>query len=163
MAAAQSSSLELRQTVSADLETLFRFQLDAEYNHMAAFTPQDATDQAAYLEKWTRLLADPTIHMQSIVYEEALVGSVLIWSLHGEPQIAYGVGRPYWGRGIATQALQQFLELESQRPLYGRVAADNPRSQRVLEHCGFKKKGRERNYANARQAEIEEWVYVLEG
>jgi [ribosomal protein S5]-alanine N-acetyltransferase len=162
MATVQRNSLQLRKTSQADLDSLFLFQLDEEYNHMAAFTAQDHSDRAAYLEKWTRLIADPSISMQTIYSDGQLVGSVLIWVMDGEPQIAYGVGKPYWGRGIATEALGLFLELESTRPLYGRVAFDNPPSQRVLEKCGFVKTGTERGFANARQEEIEEFVYILD-
>jgi RimJ/RimL family protein N-acetyltransferase len=64
--------------------------------------------------------------------------------------------------GIGTRALQMFLDLEATRPLYGRVAYDNYGSQRLLEKCGFNKIKVEKGFANARQAEIEEYVYKLE-
>jgi ribosomal-protein-alanine N-acetyltransferase len=159
----QSASLKLRKTSLTDLGTFFLFQLNEESNYMAAFTAKDLSDREAYFEKWGRLIADPAIHMQSIEVEGELVGSLLIWLMGDEPQIAYGVGRQYWGRGIASEGLRMFLKLEPRRPLYGRVAFDNLRSQRVLEKCGFVRSGTERAFANARGGEIEEFVYVLEG
>ncbi|MGE8536199.1 MAG: hypothetical protein ACN6OJ_16540 [Chryseobacterium sp.] len=54
--------IQLRPTVVADLDTLFEFQLDHEARHLAAFTSKDSTDKKAYLAKYTRLLADPTIN-----------------------------------------------------------------------------------------------------
>ena len=62
---------------------------------------------------------------------------------------------------MATQALAQFLAQEPRRSLYGRVAHDNRGSQRVLAKCGFVKIGTGRDFANARQAEIDEYVYQL--
>jgi RimJ/RimL family protein N-acetyltransferase len=58
--------------------------------------------------------------------------------------------------------LKNFLNLETARPLFGRVAFDNLGSQKVLENCGFVKIGTDRGFANARQAEIEEFIYRLD-
>ncbi|MGB8382359.1 MAG: GNAT family N-acetyltransferase [Dermatophilaceae bacterium] len=53
-------------------------------------------------------------------------------------QVGYWVGREYWGRGVATQALARFVDEVSIRPLYAHVAADNVGSIRVLDQCGFR-------------------------
>jgi RimJ/RimL family protein N-acetyltransferase len=45
---------------------------------------------------------------------------------------------PFWGRGVATEALSAFLGLEPVRPLYAGVAKHNVASIRVLQKCGFK-------------------------
>ena len=60
-----------------------------------------------------------------------------------------------------TTALKHFLAIENTRPIIGRVAFDNFGSQRVLEKCGFEKIGNDIGFANARQAEIEEFIYKL--
>jgi RimJ/RimL family protein N-acetyltransferase len=70
--------------------------------------------------------------------------------------------RKFWGRGIATKALKAFLSIETNRPIYGRVAFDNLGSQKVLENCGFVRVGTDRGFANARQIEIEEFIYRLD-
>jgi RimJ/RimL family protein N-acetyltransferase len=57
--------------------------------------------------------------------------------------------------------LKEFLSVEQTRPIYGRTAFDNYGSQRVLEKCGFVKTGMDRGFANARQEEIEEYIYKL--
>jgi len=59
--------------------------------------------------------------------------------------IGYWLGEPYWGRGIATDAVRAvsdyalgqlgFLRLEAP------VFAWNPASMRVLEKCGFEREG----------------------
>jgi RimJ/RimL family protein N-acetyltransferase len=79
-----------------------------------------------------------------------------------KPQVTYWVDREFWGRGIATAALAQFLTLYRVRPVYASAAADNPGSLRVLEKCGFVRQGMEKSFANARGQEIDEVFLVLE-
>jgi ribosomal-protein-alanine N-acetyltransferase len=154
--------LRLRNTVPEDIETFFTFQLDEEANHMAAFTQPDPHDKEAYMTKWAKNLANNGISMYTIIYDGQIVGSVLAWPLEGEPQISYWLGKEFWGKGIATQAAKGFLELFSDRPIYGRIAFDNTRSMRVLTKCGFKQQGADKYYSNARKQEIEEWIFKLE-
>jgi [ribosomal protein S5]-alanine N-acetyltransferase len=72
------------------------------------------------------------------------------------------LGGSYWGKGIATCALNTFLTVDASRPLHARVAYDNVASQRVLEKYGFRVIGTERGFAEARSREIEEVVLRLE-
>ena len=53
------------------------------------------------------------------------------------------------------------METEYLRPLHGRVAFDNFGSQTVLEKCGFVRIGTDKGFANARNAEIEEFVFSV--
>lgn len=145
----------------ADLDTLFQFQLDKEGGYMAAFMSKDPTDRRAYMEKYTKLLGDPTINNQCIILDNMIVGSVAKFMMNGKAEITYWIDRKFWGRGIATEALNQLLAIESSRPIFGVVAFDNFASQRVLEKCGFAKIGVDKGYANARQMEIEEFIYKL--
>lgn len=154
--------IKLRRTEVPDLESLFRFQFDKEAIHLAAFTPKDPTDKAAYLAKYTKLLGDPSVNNQTIVVDDIIVGSIAKFVLEGNTEITYWIDRKFWGRGIATKALKNFLDLETARPIFGRVAFDNFGSQKVLEKCGFVKIGADKGFANARQTEIEEFIYKLD-
>jgi ribosomal-protein-alanine N-acetyltransferase len=154
--------VELRRTEIADLENLFQFQLDKEGGYLAAFMPKDPTDKQAYLSKYTKLLGDPNVNNQTITVNAVTVGNVAKFVMHGDAEITYWIDRNFWGRGIATKALQKFLSIESSRPIFGRVAFDNFGSQKVLEKCGFVKIGSDTGFANARQAEIEEFIYKLD-
>lgn len=161
MSTMQHRPVSLRPTEPADLPTLFRFQLDPQAAYLAAFMPPDPTNKAAYLEKFTRFLQDPTIHMQTILVAGSIAGSIAKFEQAGEAELTYWLDRGYWGKGIATAALTQFLTLERTRPLFGRVAFDNVGSQRVLEKAGFVKIGTDSGFAHARQAVIEEFIYKL--
>lgn len=81
--------------------------------------------------------------------------------MDGDIEITYWIDRKYWGQGIGTKTLKAFLTIETNRPIFGRVAFDNFGSQKVLEKCGFVKIGTDKGFANARQSEIEEFIYKL--
>ena len=153
--------IALRQTEIPDLELFFQFQLDKEASFLAAFTPKDPTNREAYLEKYIKHLADPTINMQTILLGETIVGSIAKFIIEGDTEITDWIDKNFWGKGITTEALRSFLTSENSRPIFGRVAFDNIGSQRVLEKCGFIRIGKDKGFANARQAEIEEYIYKL--
>jgi len=155
------SNIELRNTKESDLETLFVFQLDKDANYLAAFTSKDPTNKMEYIEKWTQLLNDSTVHMQTIMMNTKIAGSVVKYEMEGKAEITYWIDKQFWAKGITTIALEIFLKTEHVRPIYGRVAFDNFGSQRVLEKCGFEKIGTEKGFANAREKEIEEFIYKL--
>ena len=156
-----SPTITLRPTAPADLPVLAEFQADSEANQMAAFTAPDPNDREAYITKWTRLLTDPSIVMFVVLQNGNVVGTVGSWVLHGERQVTYWMDRSVWGQGVATTALRLFLAEFSERPLHGRLVADNIASRRVLEKCGFAANGTDRGFAQARQREVEELLYVL--
>lgn len=158
-----NQNLTLTLTTLEDLNVLFEFQLDEEAIHLAAFTPKDPIDKAAYIEKFTRLLADPNINMRTIRLNDKIVGSLAKYVMDDEAEITYWIDRQYWGQGIASTALNAFLKIETTRPINGRVAFDNFGSQKVLEKCGFIRIGKDIGFAKARQSEIEEFIYKLEG
>lgn len=153
--------IKLRPTEIADLDFLFQFQLDKEGGYLAAFMPKDPTDKAAYIAKHTKLLSDPTVNNQTIIIDNIIVGSIAKFVMEGDTEITYWIDRKFWGQGIATKVLNEFLVIETTRPVFGRVAFDNFGSQKVLEKCGFIKIGNDKGFANARQKEIEEFIYKL--
>jgi RimJ/RimL family protein N-acetyltransferase len=72
------------------------------------------------------------------------------------PEAGYWIGRPYWGRGFATEALQGAMVWASKswkrRALFAGHFADNPASGRVLEKAGFLYTGETRPaFSRARQ------------
>lgn len=153
--------IKLRRTEVSDLDNLFQFQLDREASYLAAFTPKDPTDKSSYLTKYTKLLSDPTVNNQTILVNNIVAGSVAKFMMEGNAEITYWLDKIFWGKGIATKALKYFLNLETTRPIFGRVAFDNFGSQKVLEKCGFVKIGSDKGFANSRQKEIEEFIYKL--
>jgi len=154
-------NITLAEVKKDDLNVFFQFQLDKEASYLAAFTAKDTNDETAYIERYSRYLTDPSIHMRTIMADGEIAGSISKYVMEEEAEITYWIDRKFWGKGIATAALSAFLQIEQSRPIYGRVAFDNFGSQRVIEKCGFVKIGTDKGFANARQTEIEEYIYKL--
>jgi RimJ/RimL family protein N-acetyltransferase len=150
--------------MAEDLPVFFTHQIDNEAVRMAAFTAKDPADRAAFMAHWKKILATPEIIVRTIVLGNSVAGHVMSYVEEGKPEVTYWLGREYWGRGIATRALSEFLrQVQLDRPIYARAARDNIASIRVLTHCGFALEGTGWGYANARGKEIEECLFQLGG
>ena len=158
----QPHVVTLRATRAGDLDALFAFEQNGEAVRMAAFTPPDPTDRAAFDAHWRRLLRDPGIDARTIRADGAIVGSVARWFEDDVAEITTWVDPEHWGEGIATRAMRLFLDALRERPVRARVAADNAGSIAVLEKLGFRQVGTETSFANARNADIEERIYRLD-
>jgi len=76
------------------------------------------------------------------------------------PETGYWIGRDYWGRGFATEALEGAMVWASRkwkrRALVAGHFADNPASGRVLEKAGFLYTGEVRKpFSKARQSPVD--------
>lgn len=163
----ETGDIVLRAVISSDLPIFFEYQLDAEANYMAAFTSKDPANRDAFMAHWTKILDvedDETRIIKTILFGGQVVGHVFSYEDEelGGPEVSYWIDKAYWGKGIATRALAAFLLEIKVRPLYGRAAKDNTGSVRVLEKCGFVRIGEGKGFANARGAEIEEFILKLE-
>ena len=157
-----TNELYLRDVVHDDLPIFFENQLDPEANYMAAFTAKDPTNREAFTAHWHKILANETNIIRTIIFNEQVAGSVSSYEEEGKPEVTYWLGKEYWGKGIATRALKEFLANHNRiRPMYGRIAKDNLGSRRVLEKCGFKVVSESKGFSNARGQEIEELLLEL--
>lgn len=154
----------LRDVVDDDLPIFFEQQSDRAAIHMVAFATSEPPQRAAFTAKWNKLRRDDTTTVKTILVDGKVVGNVLSfiapWS--GKREVGYWIGREYWGRGIATRALTEFLaDEEPTRPIFAGLAKDNVGSLRVLQKCGFTVIGEAREFADARGTEIEELFLEL--
>ena len=62
-----------------------------------------------------------------------------------DAEIGYWIAKPYWNRGIATEALRAMVDycfnVKGFLTLWSDFFIDNPASGRVMEKCGFKDTG----------------------
>ena len=91
-----------------------------------------------------------------------MAGNIGCWPDDGQYFLGYWIGRVWWGRGVATQALDLLLEEVPVRPLHAHVAAHNTGSIRVLEKCGFRRDRAQEATTPASDDGVEELVFVLE-
>ena len=151
----------LRDVIDDDLSIFFEQQKDTTANFMAAFTAKDPSDNVAFKAHWEKILNNETIIKKTVTYCGKVAGHVLSFGQFGEWEVSYWIGREYWGKGVATEALSQFLDFITIRPLYARAAKDNIASIRVLEKCGFEMKGEDKGYSNSRAEQVEEYILKL--
>lgn len=133
---ANAPRVSVRGVTATDLPVHFAQQCDPESNRMAAVP---ARDRASFDAHWQRNLANPECIVRTVEWDGKVVGSVVSWRLNGQRLVGYWIGREYWGRGIATAALAEFLLQFRERPLHAHVIRHNTASLRVLQKCGFQK------------------------
>jgi RimJ/RimL family protein N-acetyltransferase len=153
----------LREVRPEDLPVFFRHAHDPEARHMSAFDSPEPPEPEAHAARWARKLADPDVTTRTIEHAGEVVGNIGTWLHDGRREVFYGIGREHWGRGLASAALAAFVAEVAARPLHASVAADNARSRRVLEKCGFVPCGEGMGFAAARGCETAEAFYVLGG
>ncbi|MFN8471540.1 MAG: GNAT family N-acetyltransferase [Anaerolineae bacterium] len=129
-----TGDVHLRDVVHEDLPILFKHQLDPAATDMAQFPSRD---RASFMAHWARLLGDDTVVTKTILVGDQVAGNIGSWEQDGERLVGYWIGREYWGKGVATLALAQFVAQVRTRPLYAHVSKSNIASRRVLEKCGF--------------------------
>ena len=129
---------------------------------MAAFTSPAFDDRTSFEERLARLRSDSSTTNRVIEIDGRVVGQIASFDLEGRREVTYWIGRELWGRGIATRALQEFLQLETTRPLHAAAASDNVGSIRVLTKCGFAIVGDGRGFAYARSEETDETILRLD-
>lgn len=125
----------LREVTDHDLDALFRFQADPIAYEMADVPTRD---RPAFDAHWARIRRDPEVLLLTIDVEGAVAGHVLSFILGRDRVIGYWLGREFWGRGIATNAVGELLKIETRRPLRAHVFPSNTASARVLEKNGFR-------------------------
>lgn len=102
---------------------------------MAAFPSRD---RGAFDAHWaTKVLGNAATINRTVLVGNQVAGYIVSWPQDGLRHVGYWIGKEYWGRGVATQALAAFLHIVTERPLHAHVVTHNVASIRVLEKCGF--------------------------
>jgi RimJ/RimL family protein N-acetyltransferase len=150
------ATIRLREVIASDLPILYEYQREPEANDMAAFPPRD---HDAFMAHWAKIMADPTLVLQTILADETIAGSIGSWPKDGKRLIGYWIGKEHWGKGIASAALAVLVKEMTERPLHAFVAKRNLASIRVLQKCGFTISMELTE--SAPEDGVEEWLYQL--
>ena len=113
------------------------------------------------MSHWAKIRADDSVLVKTILFHEEVAGNIVCFEQLGEREVGYWLGKQYWGKGIATQALEEFLKQIETRPLFAHVAKHNIGSRRVLEKCGFTISGEDRFFSQILGEDINEFILVL--
>jgi RimJ/RimL family protein N-acetyltransferase len=150
--------IRLRDVILEDLPIFFEHQMDPEAIHMAA---HPSRDPEAFQAHWRELLSKETVIKKTILLDDLVVGYIMSFVYFGVREVGYWIGKAYWGQGIATQALLEFLDQVPLRPLRASAAKHNRGSLRVLEKCGFRLIGEDKEFSNVGGNVVEGFVFEL--
>ena len=130
----QVLSVVLREVADEDLPIFYEHQRDPVAVAMADFPSRD---EEAFYAHWEEVLRDPSNIVRTVEVDGETAGNLGSWNGEEGRLVGYWIGREHWGKGVATAALQAFVEEIPERPLHALVAAHNAGSIRVLEKAGF--------------------------
>lgn len=156
------TAVSLRPMQDRDFESVFALESDVLGADMIALLPRVPGDRPGFEQHWARIHGDITVVTRVIEVDGAFAGYAVSFLLDAERQVGYWVDRALWGRGIASAALALLLAELEDRPLWGRVAAANAGSRRVLERSGFVVVDTERVLSPRLGVEIDELVLRLD-
>jgi RimJ/RimL family protein N-acetyltransferase len=127
--------VRLRTVTASDVDVFFAQEQEPAAQRRANFP---ARTYDAFVQHWTaRVLGDPSVRALTVTAGDAVAGNIVSWWKDGQRQVGYWLGESFWGRGIGTTALTQFLAIETTRPLHADADAGNTASIRLLKRCGF--------------------------
>lgn len=136
--------IELRKFEQKDETLLVSYLNDEAQTHfLSARLPQPYTNEAAH---WWVNTGSKIGVVYAIIHNGIFVGSIS--AIPGEfekqkaAEIGYWVARSYWGKGIASEALQKFTDFLFENTDFIRLNASvfegNLGSAKVLQKCGYK-------------------------
>lgn len=145
----QTERLVLRPWRDDDAEALFKYACDPDVGPVAGWPVHTSVENS--LEVIRTVFAAPEVYAVVLKNTEEPVGSCGVMfandphsaAMKGhEAEIGYWIGKPYWGQGLAPEAVEALLERSFN--VLGLDAVwcghydGNLKSRRVIEKCGFR-------------------------
>ncbi len=138
-------NITIRPVSISDMENIAQLADDIDIARMTACLPSPYTLQNA--QEWLEGLSGrPNEHVFAVCGESFMgVVGLTCEPDHDRAELGYWIGRPYWGKGIATAAVRlaidyAFCELNFRR-VYAYCFAANAASRCVLEKCSLQYEG----------------------
>ncbi len=147
-----NQNIFIRKLISSDSKDINRHINDKE---IAKWTlriphPYKEIDALRFIKESKYNLKKKTAYAFGIVLQktDTVIGIIDLHSVCWESknaEIGYWIGREYWGKGIATEAVKLVLtygfEKLKLKRIYAKVFSGNKASLKVLQKNGFKKEG----------------------
>lgn len=140
----------------ADLEPMFRncwsdIQVTQWTNYAPMKTLEDVRQRAGmFTPQWLAAYERPDRYSWAITLKESGEAIGRMFGMHPddraqEVELAYELGRAFWGRGLMTEAAEAALDFFFQQVgmfrVYAYHASQNPASGRVMQKCGMRCEG----------------------
>lgn len=148
----------MRPWLESDAEALYKYASDPEVGPKAGWPPHKNVEESLDVIRkffmndytWAVVLNETDEVIGCVGYLPSSSSNLPI----GEDQceVGYWIARPYWDRGICTEALRLVIghcfNDKGFTTLWGTYFTSNPASGRVMEKCGFAETGEETRCPN---------------
>ena len=149
----ETERLLLRPWQDGDAEMLFKYASDPDVGPRAGWPPHKSVEESLGIIQtvfrsegmWAVIWKESGEAIGCVGFLPASSSNLKIAENHAE--VGYWIARPYWGKGICTEALQMVIDYcfseKGFTVLWGDYFPSNPASGRVMEKCGFLDTGEE--------------------
>lgn len=143
----ETERITLRPWRDSDAGALYKYASDPDVGPRAGWPPHRSVEESLEIIRtlfhndttWAIVLKETGEAVGAMGYGASCACGLP--AREGEPTVGYWVGKPYWNRGICTEALQLLIEHVREHTdipsLISGHFTDNPGSGRVMEKCGF--------------------------
>ena len=166
----ESDLLLMRPLESTDAKDILRFATAPEIP-ANTFVPRPYTEDSAI--EFLRQAREHWQHDEGYTFAliekrpARFVGCMGIHPLwkHNRAEVGYWIGKPFWGRGLATEALRLLIEFGFDVLQLNRIEAGhfshNPASGRVMQKAGMRPEGLRRGYLLHRETYKDALWYAI--
>jgi RimJ/RimL family protein N-acetyltransferase len=166
--AIQTERLRLRTPRPADAPRITRFADDIDVARMTTRMPHpyQLSDAEGFLAQLHNPLSKDMAVFAIDAECEGLIGMIgFHWNEDDKPEMGYWLGKPFWGKGFATEAARAALKWAKtgwgRNVIYAGHFADNAASGAVLVKSGFLYTGDiKRLHSNARGEDVDTRMMV---
>ena len=149
----ETKRLILRPWMESDAEALFKYASDPDVGPRAGWPPHKSIDESLEIIRnvfsgegmWAVELKGSSEAIGCVGYLPADCSNLDIEE--GQCEVGYWIAKPYWGKGICTEAMRAVVEycfnVKGFTVLWGDYFPENPASEKVMEKCGFIDTGKE--------------------
>ena len=149
----ETDRILLRPWRDSDAEVLYKWASDPDVGPRAGWPPHKSVEDSLDIIRtifsgegmWAVVWKETGEAIGSVGYLPASNSNLQI--ADNECEVGYWIAKPYWGKGICTEALRLVVDHcfreKGFSTLWGDYFPENPASGRVMEKCGFVDTGRE--------------------
>lgn len=170
----ETGRLLLRRFMAEDAEPMFKnWASDPEVTKYLTWPAHQSVELTQkVLEGWIASYRNPAFYQWAIVLKDESpepIGSISVVMCDDDARMAligYCIGRRWWNRGIASEALRAVMDYLFERVGMEHIGARhdsrNPASGRVMQKCGMRCQGTQRQAVRTQQGLCDLVCYGLE-
>ena len=150
---AETDRIILRPWHEDDAEVLYKYASDPDVGPRAGWPPHKSVEESLFVIRnvfsgegmWTVEWKETGEPIGCVGYLPASASNLKIKD--DEAEVGYWIAKPYWGKGICTEALHLVIDycfnVKNFTTLWGDYFPENPASGKVMKKCGFVDTGEE--------------------